>query len=511
MIWCEDFALYKNVLSLYSVAQVQTLEQQLLTNGVFSVAQLLRRAGESAWNTIMAHWPDCDELTICCGSGRNAGDGFVLAQLAKQHGCNVRVWAIEDLANLSAEVAEQAAECQARGIAIEPYQGQSVVTSSLIVDSLLGTGLNRSLDGRYQQLVQAINAAPAPVLSLDVPTGIDADSGKEYGQAVHADLTLTFILPKRGLYTGPGLACAGKVIYDDLAVDESILHAVQPVASRMDTTLLSQFLNPRRRHAHKGQFGHVLIIGGDYSMGGAVRMAAEAAMRVGAGLVSVATRPEHVSLVSGSRPELMCHSVSNERELAPLLQRASVVVIGPGLGKSEWSHALFTKAINCKKPMVIDADGLNLLSKEPRVLTQTVLTPHPGEAKRLLSEYEVAPSILSDRYQTAELLQRLYTATIALKGAGTVVQPYDGSCQQVCSAGNPGMASGGMGDVLSGVIGGLVAQGLSTTNAASLGVYIHAIAGDMAAKKGGERGLVASDLFNYLRLLANPNTDHPQQ
>ena len=499
--------MYIKLKSLYQVKQIQALEQQVIQGELLSRLQLMQRAGRAAWHTLREKWPLCDDLTVCCGSGTNAGDGFVLARLAKEQGCKVRVWAIEDLAHLSAEVVEEAVACQAAGISIEPYQGQSVVSSSIIVDALLGTGLNRCLDGRYMQLVEAINQAEAPVMSLDMPTGIDADSGQVLGVAVKADLTLTFMMPKRGLFTDAGLTYAGEVLCDDLDIDSQLIEDFKAVAYLLDEKLMRTIRIARPRHAHKGDFGHVLVIGGDYGMGGAVRMAAEAAMRVGAGLVSVATRPEHVHVVTG-RPELMCHAVCHAEQLQPLLARANVIVIGPGLGQSDWSKTLFAAAMESKKHKIIDADGLNLLSMQPPgqykwSAAASILTPHPGEAKRLLGVQDAVDQL--DRFAMTKKLQEQYGGVVILKGAGSIIQHHDQEAQSVCVAGNPGMASGGMGDVLSGVLGGLLAQGLTTDETARLGVYMHAEAGDMAARHGGERGLLASDLFKYLRQLANAN------
>ncbi len=270
--------------------------------------------------------------------------------------------------------------------------------------------------------------------------------------------------------------------------------------------MLGLLLPKRRRHANKGDYGHVLVIGGDYGMGGAVRMAAEAALRVGAGLVSVATRPEHVGVVTTCRPEIMCHQIHVPEDLDSLLQRATVLVIGPGLGKSEWSRKLFNHLINFNLPKVIDADGLNLLAEAPQKQTQWILTPHPGEAARLLKI--TVSEIQQDRQKAVKSLQKNYGGVAILKGAGTLVQ--NGLLNQAihCSAGNPGMASGGMGDVLSGVIGGLLAQKLDLTQAAEIGVQIHSQAADQAAAQGGERGLLACDLLPYLRLLVNPDSDY---
>lgn len=268
--------------------------------------------------------------------------------------------------------------------------------------------------------------------------------------------------------------------------------------TELSSDLIKQLI-PRKKDAHKGDFGHVLIIGGDYGMAGAVRMAGEAALRVGAGLVTIATRTEHVSAISSSRPELMCYGVSNFQHLTPLLKRATIVVLGPGLGQSDWSQEIF-QAINCNQPKVVDADGLNLLAKLPQKRQDWILTPHLGEAARLLQS--TADEIQKNRIQSIQQLQKNYGGVVVLKGAGSLILTPEQELDQ-CTAGNPGMASPGMGDVLSGVIAGLLAQHLTPGNAAKTGVLIHALAGDKAA---GEhpRGLLALDLMPYLRILVNP-------
>jgi hydroxyethylthiazole kinase-like uncharacterized protein yjeF len=265
---------------------------------------------------------------------------------------------------------------------------------------------------------------------------------------------------------------------------------------------LKELLPKRHFDAHKGHYGHVLVIGGDYGMGGAVRMAAEAAMRVGAGLVSVATRPEHVSVVNCMRPEIMCHKVISCGDLEPLLSRATVIVIGPGLGQSDWSQSLFNRVLSTDHNKVLDADALNLLSEAPRQDDHWILTPHAGEASRLL--HNSAQEVQADRLLSIKTIQKNYGGVAVLKGPGTLVQGDELPCK-MSSYGNPGMASGGMGDVLSGVIGGFLAQGLSLQEAAELGVIVHSMAADQAATEGGERGLLATDLMKHLRSLVNPD------
>lgn len=271
---------------------------------------------------------------------------------------------------------------------------------------------------------------------------------------------------------------------------------------------LKKFLPPRQREAHKGHFGHVLIVGGDYGMPGAVRMAGESALRTGAGLVSIATRPEHISAIIASRPELMCHGITKATELEGLFKRATTLVLGPGLGRSAWSQELFACVMQSELPLVIDADGLFWLSQFELSRENWVLTPHPGEAANLLQTTNHA--IQENRVGALGMLQQQYGGVIVLKGAGTLVlgkshQPH------ICPSGNPGMATGGMGDILSGIIAALIAQGIELEIAAQIGVSIHAQAGDRIAHMSGERGMLATDLLPYIRELVNPDNKHEKR
>lgn len=261
----------------------------------------------------------------------------------------------------------------------------------------------------------------------------------------------------------------------------------------------AHYLKPRARDWHKGLSGHVLIIGGDLGFSGAVRMAAEAALRVGAGLVSVATHPLHAGMLNLTRPEIMCHGIAINNELDHLLVKADVVIVGPGLGQSDWSKMMWSQACLSNKPKLVDADGLNWLAQAPFKCSNWVLTPHPGEAGRLLS---CSTSIVQqDRMVAIRKIVEIFGGVCVLKGMGSLVLG-DNVAPAICHKGNPGMASAGMGDVLSGVIGGLMAQGIPIIEAAKIGVYIHAVAGDDAAT-AGERGLLAMDLMPYLRQLVN--------
>jgi len=320
------------------------------------------------------------------------------------------------------------------------------------------------------------------------------------GSAVHAAATITFVARKRGLFTGAARDHCGEVVLDDLAIPAAVFAGVRADAGLLESGAIAASLPPRAPNAHKGNFGHVLAIGGDLGFGGAIRLAGEAALRAGAGLVSVATRSEHVGALNAARPELMASGVGGPQELEALLQRASVIALGPGLGQRAWGHALWHTAIAAGKPIVLDADGLNLLARDRLSLPAgTVLTPHPGEAARLL-ECDIR-AIAADRFAAVREIARRHQCVCVLKGSGTVVASPHAKVA-VCPWGNPGMASGGMGDVLTGVIAGLLAQGLDSYDAACIGVALHARAGDVAAREG-QSGLLASDLFGPLRALRN--------
>lgn len=261
----------------------------------------------------------------------------------------------------------------------------------------------------------------------------------------------------------------------------------------------NSLLAPRARDAHKGSFGHVLVVGGSDGMAGAARIAGEAALRTGAGLVSVVTKPQNVALINVGRPELMVHAIEWNQTIQHLLDKANVIVIGPGLGQDIWAKNLLAEVLSCDKPKVLDADALNLLANHPQQSSQWILTPHPGEAARLLkTSIEL---IQTSRADSARKLQQLYQGVVILKGAGSLVCTE--STLSICNAGNPGMASGGMGDLLSGILGGLLAQGFTLQQAAECGVCLHSDAGDLAAKYFGERGLLASDLLPYLHQFVN--------
>lgn len=487
-------------LALYTAAQVRELDRCTIEEFGISGATLMERAGTATLEQLRKHWPQAQRLVVICGIGNNGGDGYVLARMARKAEMYVAVYQVGDADKLSADARAARQTLLDSGIKILPFRPQALHSADVVADAIFGTGLSREVAGPWADAIHAINASGHPVLSLDIPSGLHADTGSILGAAVKAQVTATFVGLKQGLFTHLGPDYCGEIAFDSLRIPPEVYKRVPPSAYRIILEERIAKLPPRARAGHKGDYGHVLIIGGEQGMPGAARMAGEAAYRVGAGLVSLATRGQHASLLNMARPELMCYGVESPEDLKPLLERATVVVVGPGLGQGAWGQMMLNEALNTVHPLVVDADALNLLAKQPRQHDHWIITPHPGEASRLLARN--IEEIQANRFVAVRDLHQRYGGVAVLKGNGTLICPGDLPLG-LCTAGNPGMASGGMGDVLSGTIAGLLAQGLTLSEAAHLGVTIHAMAGDRAAREGGERGLLAGDLMFYLRRLAN--------
>ena len=489
---------------LYRSGAVRAAEQAAMARFGLDEDDLMARAGLAAWRLLLERWPEAQRIGVACGPGNNGGDGYVLAGLARASGRHVFVVRLDDTVRPGA--ARRAAEAYAQaGGEVSTYRPDGALPSADVwVDALFGIGLHRALDGAAADFVAALNHG-APILALDVPSGVDADTGDDHGLSVRATVTQTFIAGKPGLFTGRGRVAAGEVVIDPLGLAEHVFDDLEPAALLARPPALAHAFAPRERDAHKGRFGTVLCIGGDHGYGGAIALCAEAAHRVGAGLVSAATRAEHVPVLLARRPETMARAVETTDALWPLLDRCTVIALGPGLGHEAWGRMLLDAALGAGRPTVVDADALNLLAAAPERMTGhplAVFTPHPGEAARLL-DCTVA-ELERDRIGAAHTLAARTGGAVVCKGAGTVVAAA-GMLPVVIDAGNPGMAAGGMGDVLTGTIAGLLAQGMAPFEAAACGALLHAAAGDAAACDGGERGLLPSDLFPHLRRLANPD------
>jgi NAD(P)H-hydrate epimerase len=494
---------------LYSVEQTRRIDRIAAQQPGCSDDVLMERAGEAAFALLRRVWPNARRIAVLCGAGNNGGDGYVLARLARAVGLAPQLAVVVGPPRAGSEAERARQAYVASGGSETSVPANALAEADVVVDALLGTGLDRPPGGAVADAIDAINAARTPVLALDVPSGLNADTGTAPGVAVEAAATLSFVARKQGLYTGAARERCGQLHFDDLGVPALAIDAAGTApAGLLDLNALrAQWLPRRRRGAHKGDFGHVLVLGGDHGYGGAVCLASAAAARAGAGLISVATRPAHVAAVLAGRPEVMARGVDDTAGLAPLLARASVVAIGPGLGFATFGRALWAAALDCGRPLVVDADALNLLATDPQRNDDWILTPHPGEAARLLGL--TTAQVEADRYAAVRALQRRYGGVALLKGAGTLV--CDGqSPVGVVPYGNPGMASGGMGDVLTGVIAALLAQGVPAMQAAALGACLHGAAGDAVAAARGERGLLAGDLIERLPSLVN-GTGHGAQ
>lgn len=488
--------------ALYTAAQCRELDRIAIEDFAIPGFDLMQRAGRVAFNRLLSQWAQPSLITVFCGSGNNGGDGYVIAALAARQNYSVQIVQVGDPAKLRGDAAKACRFAQEAGVNMLPFPSAETPVTGVIVDALLGTGSQNAPRGDYQQAIRMINNSGLPVLAVDLPSGLDPDTGQVKGDCVRAQVTTTFIGVKRGLCTGQAPAYTGKIFFDSLEVPPAVYSQVPSQVEHLRDGDFDHLLRPRAVDAHKGHFGHVLVIGGDLGMGGAVLMAAEAAGRVGAGLVSVATRPQHVSALLGRRPEFMVHGVDSADALDDMMERASVLVLGPGLGRSSWSRDIFARAMQGSQPRVVDADGLNLISENPDAFAKGVpwvLTPHPGEAARLLGQ--TVADVQTDRFASARQLQERFGGVAVLKGAGSLIASQNRI--GVSTRGNPGMATGGMGDVLSGVIGGLLAQGFELADAAEAGVLIHGKAADLAAGDG-QRGMLATDLFVHLRTLVNP-------
>ncbi|HET7586915.1 MAG TPA: NAD(P)H-hydrate dehydratase [Gammaproteobacteria bacterium] len=481
-------------MNIYRAADVREMDRRAMEECGLGNGRLMERAGAAAFQALRRNWPSARRIAVVVGAGNNGGDGYVLARHARAQRLKAAVFAVRDPKQGDAIEAAQA--FRSAGGRIESLDAFAAFDPEVVVDALMGTGLDRPLGGDFAKAVDAINESSAARFAIDIPSGLNADSGTVMGCAVRADCTITFIGVKCGLLTGRAPAFTGALEFAGLDVPSRVYEGIEPAARLVTDADLRVALPPRDRDAHKGQFGHVLVLGGDHGMPGAVRMAAESALRSGAGLVSVYTQPEHVGAVVAARPELMCRAGGG---LETLLDKASVIALGPGLGQGDFGRRLFTAALETDKPLVVDADGLNLLAARPVARGHWILTPHPGEAGRLLGCSTA--EIQADRFAAAAALSTRYQAAVVLKGAGTLVAA-PGEIPALINRGNPGMASGGMGDILTGIVAAIWGQTDSAFDAARLGAFVHATAGDRAAA-GGERGLAALDLAAELRGVIN--------
>ncbi|WP_168403455.1 bifunctional ADP-dependent NAD(P)H-hydrate dehydratase/NAD(P)H-hydrate epimerase [Erwinia amylovora] len=484
--------------SVWPAEALTHIEQQGADCLGITLFELMQRAGEAAFNMLRKQWPAAQHWLILCGHGNNGGDGYIVARLAQSAGLAVTLVAVEGSQSLPKE-AQQAREAWlAAGGVIHDAAIAWPAPTDLIVDALLGTGLNRAPVAAYAALIAQANCHPAPIFSLDIPSGLVAANGTTPGSVIHASHTLTFIALKPGLLTGKARDCVGQLHHHSLGLQPWLATQPAPMA-RYDASHLANWLPSRRPTTHKGDQGRLLVIGGDHGTAGAIRMTAEAALRSGSGMVRVLTHKGNIGPLLTARPELMVQGLSRST-LDAGLEWADVIVIGPGLGQGQWGKEALKKVENSQKTMLWDADALNLLAISPDKRQNRIITPHPGEAARLLNVKTA--EIESDRLLAVRRLVKRFGGVVVLKGAGTLIA--GGDKLAFADVGNAGMASGGMGDVLSGIIGSLAGQKLPPFDAACAGCVAHGAAADAVAQRRGTRGMLATDLFSALYLFVNP-------
>lgn len=501
-----------------SSEQVKSLESQAAKAANCSMFDLMTRAGEAAYTVLTRHWPKVHKILIVAGNGNNAGDAYVVAKLAQENGKQVCVICEDTQRKLAGDAGIAQEQWLALSGQTRLFDEVGLADFELVIDGLLGTGITGEVNENFQFLIKNINNSKLPVLSLDLPSGMQANTGIALPICIKADITVSFIAPKLGLLTGIGKEFCGHIELSDLGIGTEF-YELAAVASQVVNWSLLQPLKARPIHGNKGTFGKLLCIGGNRGMPGAIRLSAESALRTGTGLVKVYCHQSSGLHVASGRPEIMLQY----QDLENALNWSSCVVIGPGLGMDQWAvqklEHLLKYLANNPKPVVIDADALNLLANKKdkahvhKILANLpacILTPHPGEAARLLES--TIQHVENDRYLASKKLAQMFGATCILKGAGTLIhseqnvsqgQPLLECESWVCNGGNPGMATAGMGDLLTGILAALLAQGMSEQQAAVYGVCLHAEAGDRIARQYGQRGMIASDLLTPLRAIIN--------
>ena len=506
-------------MKVVTAAEMRQIDQDTIEGIGIPGIVLMETAGSAIVRAIQQHYPRCRRIGIFVGKGNNGGDGIVIARQLAHAGRDVHLFLVSPPDSFTGEAAINLQIAKRLGLQIEETLTDTgtvpttLASCELLVDAILGTGLRGSVRDRIATIITTINNLSIPILSVDLPSGLDADTGHPLGTCVQADRTITIGLPKRGVLVHPGAELAGKLEVVDIGFPEQVVDAQDIKVNWTTAQQVSQWLPQRSSSSHKGTYGRVLVVAGSTGMTGAAALASEAALRAGAGLVTLAT-PKHLNpILEGLLPEAMTlplpETASGSLSTAAtsaILEFAektqSVLAIGPGLSQHPDTAALVHQLVreNQKQELgirlVVDADGLNALAQAPEIISlvdkAAVLTPHPGEMARLTNT--PVSTLEKDRIRTAQQFASNSGVTLVFKGAPTVTG-FPNADVWINSTGNPGMATGGMGDVLTGIIVGLMAQGISSEKAAALGVYIHGLAADRVAEALGMHGLLASDVL----------------
>jgi NAD(P)H-hydrate epimerase len=507
-------------MKLVTAEQMRNMDRSAVENyGIPSIV-LMENAGRSAAEIICQRYlrPTLQRAIIFSGKGNNGGDGFVIARHLQIRSWDVQVVVMADadeikgiaadnlrvLQNSGVEVGYAADSTQLHALlAILPQEGV------LLVDAMFGNGLTSPIRGHYLEALRWLNAASAPVAAVDMPSGVDATCGAILGEAVNADCSISFACAKIGQVSDPACTVGGELVVADIGMPRVLSDSVPDTLLFIDATEARRFIPQRSGDAHKGTCGHSLIIAGTPGKGGAAQMAAHACVRAGSGLTTLVTPSRVLQSIAGHIPEVMTHPVSDTEQWTPALipelkrlwEGCSVVAAGPGLGQESGCIDMVREMVTqCSAPLVLDADALNALAAEPEILSQrstdtTVLTPHPGEMARLCGISTA--QVQAERIGIAQDFASRFGVVVVLKGIRSIIADPHGKVR-INSSGNAGMASGGMGDVLTGIIAAYIAQGLSPFDAATLGAYVHGRAADLCVQHMGPAGYTATDVAKHL-------------
>ena len=521
---------------ILTAAQMREADRRTTADiGIPSIV-LMENAGRQVVGAMETEFDDLDQsrVAVICGRGNNGGDGFVVARTLHQRGIDVQVFLLGQITRVKGDAKTNLTLLEHIGVPIVEIPnneiwnlyGPKIVTYDLLVDAVCGTGLEKPLSGISQTAVCAINEINSPVVAVDVPTGLSADTHELIGETIRADVTVTLGAPKLPLVLPPGDRYVGDLIVVDIGIPLEVIENVKgPHLELLTRKELQLIIPPRPSDAHKGNFGRVLLVAGSTGKTGAAHLAGLGALRSGTGLVTIATPHSCVSTVATAAPEYMtlplpesqAGQVHHDAVRQLLDFSCDVIAIGPGLGTGVGATTLVHSLLDqATVPLLLDADALNVVSPEPTRLSGTperavIITPHPGEMARLVGT--TTEKLQADRVQAARSLATKQKLYVVLKGERTLIATPDGSVF-VNPTGNPGMATGGTGDVLTGATAAWVAQLGDAAAATKVAVYLHGLAGDLAAKEHGEVAMIATDLVdqlgrattNVLQPIVNPET-----
>jgi NAD(P)H-hydrate epimerase len=505
---------------LVTAAEMQEMDRQTIENQGIPGLELMENAGRGATLALLAQFGDNLKagVGIICGKGNNGGDGFVIARCLAEKGINVGVYLLARTAAVKGDAAANLKRLSALNLAINeiPDENTFLKTKSrlsrygLIVDAILGTGLTSEVRGFFKTVINFINSTGIAIFAVDIPSGLNSDTGQPCGVCIRAQGTATFALAKIGHFTYPGAEYTGKLEIIDIGIPQSVVQDVGPKQYLLTPKQIRSYLQPRSADTHKGRTGHLLVVAGSTGKTGAAAMTAVSAMRAGAGLVTLGIPASLNPILEAQVLEVMTtplpecqNGILGDNAIDAILKQAvgkTCLAIGPGIGQAAKTRSLVEKVISrIEIPMVVDADGLNNLAGQCQLFKKlkavAVLTPHPGEMARLI---EATPAeVQQDRLKCARDFATHFGVHVVLKGVATVIAHPDGNAF-INPTGNPGMASGGMGDVLTGVLAGFITQGFSPQAAAQTAVYLHGAAADTLANRMGPIGYLAGEVMNAI-------------